>query len=148
MERMTRRLLSVALILVASVVVPGSGPASAAPSAPAVTSPTGIARWAGRHFDTAAGAVPKTCTPETCEETVVSVRLAPDFFETHAGAMEFAIRWPSEYDDFDLYVIRPDGSTVESIQSNIGSAESAFDREPMNGDYTVIATPKAVTDSS
>jgi hypothetical protein len=131
------------------MVVPAWAPATAAPPAPpSISTPGGIARWTGRHFDLAAGAIPQTCTPETCEETVVFVELASTFFTTHPGALEFAIRWPSEYDDFDMYVLRPDGSAVESIQSNIGSAESAFDREPVNGAYRVIVTPKAVTDSA
>jgi hypothetical protein len=145
---MRLRLIALVSALSAVALLPGSAGLAAPPGPPAIDRPNEIARWQGPSFGLASGARPEICTPETCHEQLVFVELASDFFQKNPGALEFAIRWPSEYDDFDLYVYRPDGSLVSSVQSNIGSAESAFDREPVNGSYRVVTTAKNVTDSA
>ena len=148
LSQLPRRLVALAVVLLGFVPIAPLAVEAAPPAPPSVSTPNGIARWTGRHFELATGALPQTCTPETCETTDVFVELPSDFFERNPGAMEFAIGWPSEYDDFDMYVFRPDGSAVPSTQSNIGRNESAFDYEPVIGIYRVVVTAKNVTDSA
>ena len=146
LDRVSARRL-VPFVLAVLALIPMTAVGAAPPGPPSISRPNEVARWLGATFDLATGALPEICTPATCDEQLVFVELRSDFFERNAGALEFAIRWESEYDDFDLYVYRPDGSLVESVQSNIGSAESAFDYQPVNGSYRVVVTAKAVTES-
>jgi hypothetical protein len=61
--------------------------------------------------------------------------------------LEFAIRWPSEYDDFDLHVFRPGGAEVPRAGGRVGSAEAVHDRRPVRGLYRVVVTANRVTNS-
>jgi hypothetical protein len=140
----------VTLALFAGVLALQPGASAAPETPPHLSNPNDVYRWTGRQFQLGLPIRPEACsqlTSQLCDERPVLIELKSDFFRTHHGAIEFSIRWESEYDDFDLFVYRPDKSLVAGTNSNIGAAESVFDHEPVNGLYRVVVAPKAVTDS-
>jgi hypothetical protein len=103
--------------------------------------------WQGRYFASAHGTA--TCEPLYCDTFSVRVRAERRGQRGRPAPVEFAIRWPSERDDFDLRVIRPDGSTVPGVPpGRVGSAEAVHDRRPMRGLYRVEVLAMRVTDSA
>ena len=101
--------------------------------------------WFGPHFEAAAGGDPVACDPASCHTYEAAVALPVRALER--ASLEVAIRWPSEYDDFDLHVYRPDALEVPARRNRVGSAEVAHDRRPIPGTYRVVVTARRVTDS-
>lgn len=142
---MPRASRAIALLVVLAAALP---PAGAMDGAGTLDDSRRTLSWQGRHFDGAAAGDPSGCTPETCETYLATIGIGRRYWKRTRASLEFAIRWPSEYDDFDLYVYRPDGSRVPSIQSNVSSSEAALDHAPQPGTYRVDVVPKAVKDSA
>jgi hypothetical protein len=120
--------------------------AVAAPSPPGLKGKR-IVDLPGRHFPAAEGGDPVACEPESCQSLFVQVRPERRSQPGRPAPVEFAIRWPSEYDDFDLTVYRPDGAMVAGTTGRVGSAEAVFDRRPMQGLYRMVVSARDVTDS-
>ncbi len=105
----------------------------------------GPVTFQGRFFESASRGDPVACAPESCQAFRIPVH------PSRGGArapLEFAIRWPSEYDDFDLHVFRPGGREVPRAGGRVGSAEAVHDRRPVRGVYRVVVTADRVTDSA
>ena len=82
------------------------------------------------------------CLVAECDEFKATIDLGPGYWDTHDGAVEFAIRWT--YDgviDLDLQVLDGDGKIVGESAAVDSNAESVFVESPPDGDYVVRVIP-------
>lgn len=134
---------------------PVAGPGSNDGADATVTTGSTLLTWQGKHFEAGAVPRPEACTDVTCDTYRFAVDLPPGYWETRDGGVEVAIRWPSEQDDFELYVYDASGAPVNApateVANSTGSysmADGALIREPTNGPYRVVVVPLTVDNSS
>jgi hypothetical protein len=102
-----------------------------------------------------ANADPSTCPPNLdplnllCDHFFLNINLASDFWTTHTGTVTITINWPSNSNDFDLYIYRQsDGQVVGSSTLGGETQEQVVLVSPIPGDYEARITPFLVTMSS
>jgi len=137
----------VARLVVGALLLISAPPARAADLG-ALDAPGRTIGWVGTYVGAASLLDPAECVPDGCDERLVRVAIPARWWRAHRAALEIAIRWPSEHDDFDLYVYRPDGSEVPAARGRVGSAEAIHDRRPMPGTYRILVVARRVTASA
>lgn len=131
-----RRIAAMTLALAAAAL-----PAHAAtPASGLLSSDAETVSWTGRTWTTSD--VPE---PDTFELTIA---LPAGYWAANDGGVEVAIRWESEYNVLDLYVIDESGTTVASATGFPTSAESLILREPANGSYRVVVVPTGIQEDT
>lgn len=143
MRSIARRLPAALLVgaLAAGVV----GLAAPAPGAPAVKRKRAVT-WQGAFFAVGTGGDPLTCQT-SCEQFLVRARRAKRDQRGSRAPIHFTIRWNGSDDDFDLFVVRPDGRTLTGTPQG-GTSELATDARPIRGMYRIAVVAVSVTDSS
>jgi choice-of-anchor B domain-containing protein len=111
--------------------------------------------WTGKQYASASSSLPESrsaqavCSvpgDELCDHFELSADVDPSHWDANRGGVEVLISWPSEEDDFDLYVYDAQGNTVGSSATSGGTSERVF-VENASGDYQVRVVPWSVTDS-
>jgi hypothetical protein len=113
---------------------------AAAGDVPALHNETETVSWPGRAYTTADVPVPDTFDFE--------IALPDGYWTTHEGGVEVAVRWESEYNTFDLYVLNVDNLVVASATGFPTSAESLILSKPPNGLYRVVVVPQIQVDDA
>lgn len=113
-----------------------AGPVAAHPESAALSDPAQTVAWSG-GWTTSDAPIP--------DRFDLTIDLPSGYWDAHNGGVEVAIRWGSEYNVYDLYVLAADGSTVASATGFPTSAEALIMREPANGLYHVVVVPTAVS---
>lgn len=124
-------------------------PAARASSPPGaqLSSASAVVRWSG---STPLAYAPPVHTPATCPVAAqagacdtfsLEVALPPGTF-THPGDGVFvAIRWATDFDQWNLYVYDASGSLVASGFQLDSNAQAVLIPHPANGVYQVVAVP-------
>lgn len=121
------------------------GSATVGPAAPSAT-------WTGQFYAAAAVAVPDQCPPAAdpanalCDHFLVTVNVAPSYWDTHTGGIDILITWASSDNDFDLYVYDSSGVQVDSSGAGGTTSERVFIENP-SGVYEVRVVPFLVAAS-
>jgi choice-of-anchor B domain-containing protein len=111
--------------------------------------------WTGKHYASGASSLPESRSAQVvcsvpgddlCDHFELSADIDSSHWDANRGGVEVLISWPSEEDDFDLYVYDAQGNTVGSSATSGGTSERVF-VENANGDYRVRVVPWSVTDS-
>jgi choice-of-anchor B domain-containing protein len=111
--------------------------------------------WNGKHYASGASSVPESrsaqvvCTvpgDDLCDHFDLTADIDPSHWEANRGGVEVVISWPSETDDFDLYVYDAAGNTV-GTSNNAGTSSERVFIENASGEYQVRVVPWDVTDS-
>lgn len=144
MRRARRRSVSLPLLGAALLVILGGIPASTAP--PRISPSSGVLTWKGATLDGAV-ADPSLCTPDACDTYTFTVEKPRGYWTERWGGVEISIRWPSEYDDFDLYVYRGSDLYTRSVGS-FSEAEGVLLHRPRAATYRVVVVPVSVSESS
>jgi hypothetical protein len=115
----TRSKLRLTLVLALIAALPttvyfGAHVLAATPGSGTVDPTTTSVIWMGHYYalaavpDPAAGgaACPAVADPtdSICDHFMLHVGVDPSYWDTHTGGVRIHIQWPSESDDFDLYV--------------------------------------------
>ncbi|HEX9695168.1 MAG TPA: lysyl oxidase family protein [Actinomycetota bacterium] len=130
---MRRVLILLSALALAGVLLPAS---AASPDQGTLSDPSATLAWTGRTWTTSDVPLP--------DRFDLTIDLPAGYWDTHDGGVEVAIRWFSEYNVFDLYVLNASGATVASATGFPTSAEALIMREPANGLYHVVVIPTAV----
>jgi choice-of-anchor B domain-containing protein len=111
--------------------------------------------WTGKQYATGASSVPESRSAQVvcsvpgddlCDHFDLNADIDSSHWDANRGGVEVLISWPSEEDDFDLYVYDSQGNTVGSSATSGGTSERVF-VENASGDYQVRVVPWSVTDS-
>jgi choice-of-anchor B domain-containing protein len=111
--------------------------------------------WNGKHYASGASSVPESRSAQVvcsvpgddlCDHFDLTADIDPSHWEANRGGVEVVISWPSETDDFDLYVYDAAGNTV-GASNNAGTSSERVFIENASGDYQVRVVPWDVTDS-
>lgn len=131
-----RKLLPIlAALALAFPVVPAN-----ADDPPALRNETETISWPGRPYTTTDAPVPDTFDFE--------IDLPSDYWTTHDGGVEVAVRWESEYNLFDLYVLNLEDQVLASATGFPTSAQSLILDKPANGLYHVVVVPQIQVDDA
>jgi choice-of-anchor B domain-containing protein len=111
--------------------------------------------WTGKEYASGASSVPESRSAEAvcavpgdelCDHFDLTADIDPSHWESNRGGVEIVISWPSETDDFDLYVYDGAGNTV-GASNNAGTSSERVFIENASGDYQVRVVPWDVTES-
>ncbi|MHB8511737.1 MAG: lysyl oxidase family protein [Actinomycetota bacterium] len=98
-------------------------------------------QWEGRTWTTSDAPVPDTFS--------FNIDLPSDYWTSHpGGGVEVALRWPSEYNALDEYVLDQNGMKVSSATGFPTAAESLILKAPSNGTYTVVVVPTIIQEDT
>jgi hypothetical protein len=101
--------------------------------------------WDGRYTDptTTGFGLPaeQTCTPQTCDTVRVDIELPAGTFPKPTDGVLVSIKWATDYDQWNLYVDGPDGTTLAQGIDVDSNAQSVLIPQPRNGVYTIKAVP-------
>ncbi|HVL89784.1 MAG TPA: lysyl oxidase family protein [Actinomycetota bacterium] len=130
---MRRLLILLSALAIAGVFVPAT---AADPASGTLSDPSATVAWTGTHWRTDDAPIP--------DQFDLTIDLPAGYWDANDGGVEVAIRWVSEYNVFDLYVLDAGGATVASSTGFPTSAHSLIMREPANGLYHVVVVPAGV----
>jgi choice-of-anchor B domain-containing protein len=111
--------------------------------------------WNGKEYANGASSLPEArsaqvvCsvpTDDLCDHFDLNADVDASHWETNNGGVQVIISWPSETDDFDLYVYDSQGNVAGSSANSGTSSERVF-IENATGEYQVRVVPWDVTDS-
>jgi len=111
--------------------------------------------WNGKEYASGASSVPEersaqaVCAvpgDELCDHFELTVDVDSSHWDGNRGGVQVQIAWPSEQDDFDLYVYDAQGNPVGS-SANAGTSSERVFIENASGDYQVRVVPWEVTES-
>jgi choice-of-anchor B domain-containing protein len=111
--------------------------------------------WTGKQYASGSSSVPEArsaqavCSvpgDELCDHFELTADVDSSHWDSNRGGVEVLVSWPSEEDDFDLYVYDSQGNSVGSSATSGGTSERVF-VENASGDYQVRVVPWSVTDS-
>ena len=111
--------------------------------------------WNGKHYTSGMTSVPESKSAQIacavpnddlCDHFDLTADIDPSHWDSNRGGVEVVISWPSETDDFDLYVYDAAGNTV-GTSNNAGTSSERVFIENASGDYQVRVVPWDVTDS-
>src|SRR5919106_2009052 len=111
--------------------------------------------WTGKDYASGSSSVPESRSAQVvcsvpgddlCDHFELSADIDSSHWAANRGGVEVLISWPSEEDDFDLYVYDSQGNSVGSSATSGGTSERVF-IENASGDYQVRVVPWSVTDS-
>lgn len=144
--RLWRRLLPVVATVV-SLWALNMPVLASTPGEDALASADQVVTWSG-----ASGGgpplAPVVYTPETCEVAAeaelcdvfyLDVDLPPSTFTEPSDVLFVAIRWPSNFMQWNLYAYRPDGSLAVADFRVDSNAQVAYVYSPTNGRYAIVA---------
>jgi lysyl oxidase len=126
------------LILVALALAVPIAPASATDTT--LDNPGETIAWPGRAYTTTDAPVPDTFD--------LDIQLPADYWTSHDGGVEVAVRWRSEYNLFDLYVLNLENQVLASATGFPTSAQSLILPHPANGLYHVVVVPQIQVDDA
>src|SRR3954454_4366611 len=156
-----------ALFAVAALAAAFAAPASAATLPDQTLSNAGqVLRWQGKTTDpTGQGYGPPTqhtCTPDTCDSFLLKVDVpagtfpngpknpAPDGVtrlqaegptDMPGDGVLISVKWPTDFDQWDLFVEDQNGKTVAQGFDLDSNAQSVLLPQPKNGTYKVTVVP-------
>src|SRR5438105_61974 len=125
---------------------------AATPPGGTITDTQPSTSWQGHFYALAFTADPTLCpgTIDTadlvCDHFYLTINLSPTFWQTHTGSVAITIQWPSNSNDFDLYIYR-DQQQVGSSASGGTTSEQVALQNPMPGVYEVRTVPFLVVAS-
>jgi choice-of-anchor B domain-containing protein len=111
--------------------------------------------WAGKQYASGSSSLPEARSAQAvcsvpgddfCDHFDLSADVDASHWDSNRGGVEVLISWPSEEDDFDLYVYDAQGNVAGSSATSGGTSERVF-IENASGDYQVRVVPWSVTDS-
>src|SRR5918999_2259770 len=111
--------------------------------------------WTGKQYASGSSSLPEARSAQAvcsvpgddlCDHFELSADIDTSHWDANRGGVEVRISWPSEDDDFDLYVYDSRGNTVGSSATAGGTSERVF-IENASGGYQVRVVPWSVTDS-
>src|SRR5918999_3362393 len=88
--------------------------------------------WNGKEYATGMSMVPEgntarvACTApsdDLCDHFELTADIDPSHWQSNRGGVEVMISWPSETDDFDLYVFDSAGNEVGGSATSGGTSE-------------------------
>ncbi|KRE41520.1 CARDB domain-containing protein [Knoellia sp. Soil729] len=142
--------LAAAAVVIAGPAATGSASASTPGTTtlgPPASGDKSTVTWTGGPYS---GAVltPETCTSTTCDTHSLKLDVPADYWGSHEGGVEIAIRWASSSDDYDLYVDDASGRQIGSSAAGSTTSESVDLGALAPGSYTVRVVPYAAAGSS
>src|SRR5881409_101842 len=127
---------------------------AATPPGSTITDTQPSTSWQGHFYTLAFTADPAQCpgTVDTldlvCDHFYLNINLPSTFWQTHTGSVAITIQWPSNSNDFDLYIYRTsDQRQVGSSASGGTTSEQVALQNPMPGVYEVRTVPFLVVAS-
>jgi choice-of-anchor B domain-containing protein len=111
--------------------------------------------WNGKQYASGSSSLPESrsarvvCSvpgDDLCDHFDLNADIDASHWDANRGGVEVLISWPSEQDDFDLYVYDAQGNTVGS-SANAGTSSERVFIENASGEYQVRVVPWDVTDS-
>ncbi|TMI16118.1 hypothetical protein E6H35_00740, partial [Candidatus Bathyarchaeota archaeon] len=127
---------------------------AATPPGATITDTQPSTSWQGQFYTVAFTADPAQCpgTVDTlnlvCDHFYLNINLPNTFWQTHTGSVAITIQWPSNSNDFDLYIYRTsDQQQVGSSASGGTTSEQVALQNPMPGIYEVRTVPFLVVAS-
>lgn len=152
MRRLPALFLSVLLtVVLAPTAALAHGEAMADPDELTVGPNAPTATWEGQNYAAggtfAAGCPGRDSDPSrtVCDYVTLQVTVDNAYWETHDGGIEVEITWPSDTNDFDLFVEDSEGNRVASAAST-ANPETLTINEPV-GVYEIEVKPYTVADS-
>src|SRR5437867_250907 len=137
-----------AIALLLALIVP-----AATPSGGTIGPRAKNVSWQGQFYAAAAVADPTACPQASldpanavCDHFMLTVNVAPSFWNTYIGGAEVTITWASSDNDFDLYVYDGNGNEVGSSAAGGTTSERVLITEAA-GTYDVVIVPFLVTSS-
>src|SRR5213594_2554570 len=127
---------------------------AATPSSATITDTQPSTTWQGHSYTLAFTVDPAQCPGAVdtldfvCDHFYFNINLPSTFWQTHTGSVAITIQWPSNSNDFDLYIYRQsDGQQVGSSASGGTTSEQVALQNPMPGLYEVRTVPFLVVTS-
>src|ERR687896_2429148 len=111
--------------------------------------------WTGKQYASGSSSLPEARSAQAvcsvpgddlCDHFELSADIDPSHWDSNNGGVQVQISWPSETDDFDLYVYDSQGNVVGS-SANAGTSSERVFIDDASGDYQVRVVPWDVTDS-
>src|SRR5438093_11497241 len=113
---------------------------AATPSAATFTDTQPGNSWQGQFYTLAFTADPAQCPGSVdtlnlvCDHFYLNINLPSTFWQTHTGSVAITIQWPSNSNDFDLYIYRTsDQQQVASSACDATTSEQDAPQTPTPG---------------